>query len=164
MGFFFHVHLCMWAQVFKRLILPLLLHLCLPSSFFSGCFHTNQNTSGASPTSYAVHSRFFPSDEVLRMWRWPLISIHRCQGKETYTSIPVTPLSLSCTSSLSAHVSAGSYILHLSQTPLIGWHLPERAGRNTTAGRLGEDSRDSIATIRGTSSYGRHTAPPLLYL
>jgi len=74
----------MWAQVFKRLILPLLLHLCLPSSFFSVCFPSNQNTSGSSPTSYAVH-RFFASNKVLHTWSWPLISIHTDAKERRYT-------------------------------------------------------------------------------
>jgi hypothetical protein len=55
---FFHVHLYMCAQVFNRLILPPFLHLYHPSSFFSGCFPTNQNTSGASPTSYTATAGF----------------------------------------------------------------------------------------------------------
>jgi hypothetical protein len=38
------------------------------------------------------------------------------------------------TSSLSAHVNAGSYILHQPQAPLTGQHWPKRARRNTATG------------------------------
>ena len=146
---FFHVCLCMWAQIFKINIAPVV-------------------TSVSSPTSYAMHSRFFPNNKVLHMWSWPLISVHTDakerrpthqspSGPSAFTlASPVHPaflhLWMLAVTSFTCHK-------HFNRLTLarMGW-------KQRTAGRLGEASRDSITTIRGTSLYGLHTAPPLSYL
>jgi hypothetical protein len=125
------------------------------------------DTSGVNPTPCAVHSGFFPpSNKVLHTWSWPLISIHTDakERRSTHQS-PSRPWHFTLPSVHPAFCTCECSRLHpslVTSTVNLVRHWPEMSGRNTTAGR--EASRDPIATIRGTSLYSLHTAPPLLYL